>query len=187
VPTVPNYIHRLAEGVRALQTLPSEWVDRRSLEETLGVSKWTAWRILKQCGAEPGPGGALMCRRADLIERLQRLEQYGPHQAEIDRRTRVERYLSTMIQFATSKHTEIVRGNEATLALLSSRFNSLPPGVELTPTKLTIAFHGTEDFLHKVGALVYTLQNDFEAVRELIDANTTDTNTNDTEVHRASE
>ncbi len=183
MPTVPTYIHRLAEGIRALESLQTEWIDRRSLEETLGVSKWTAWRILKQCGAEPGPGGALMCRRVDLIDRLQRLEQHGPHKAEIDRRARVERYLDNMVRFASSKHTQIVRGNQATLALLSSRFSSLPPGVELTPTALTIAFHGTEDFLHKVGALVYTLQNDFEAVSEFIEAHS---ESMDTQVRGAS-
>ena len=62
-----------------------------------------------------------------------------------------------------------MRGNDASMALLSARFNSLPSGVELTPTELKITFAGTDDFLQKVGALVYALQNDLEAVSEFID------------------
>jgi hypothetical protein len=169
MPSVPTYIHRLAEAVAALQALPTEWVDRRALEEALGVSKWTAWRILKQCGADPGPGGALVCQRDHLIRQLDELQREGSYQTEIRRRDRVEQYLDSIVRFASRKHKEIARGNEASIALLSARFSSLPPGVELTPTELKITFHGTDDFLQKIGAVVYALQNDLEAVSEFLD------------------
>jgi hypothetical protein len=169
MPTVPTYIHRLGQAVAALQGLPTEWIDRRALEEALGVSKWTAWRILKRCGAEEGPGGALMCRRDHLIRQLEQLQEHGSYPGEIERRERVEQYLDSIVQFASRKHKEIARGNEASIALLSARFSSLPPGVELTSTELKISFHGTDDFLRKVGAVVYALQNDLEAMSEFID------------------
>lgn len=146
-----------------------EWVDRRALEEALGVSKWTAWRILKQCGAGEGPGGALICRRDALIRQLQHLQENSSYKVEIQRRERVEQYLDSIVRFASRKHKQIARGNDASIALLSARFNSLPAGVELTPTELKIVFSGTEDFLQKVGALVYALQNDLEAVSDFID------------------
>jgi hypothetical protein len=172
LPALPTYIHRLAQASAALQDLPTEWVDRRALEEALGVSKWTAWRILKQCGAEDGPGGALICRRDALIRQLQDLQEHGSYKTEIERRERLEQYLDSIVRFASRKHKQIVRGNAASIALLSARFRSLPPGVELTPTELKIAFRGTEDFLQKVGALVYALQNDLEAVSEFLDTPT---------------
>jgi len=37
------------------------------------------------------------------------------------------------------------------LELVSTRFARLPPGIELSPARLTIEFYGTEDFLEKFG------------------------------------
>jgi len=39
VPTRPAYFHRLTEAVAAFRRLSSEWIDRRTVQETLGVSK----------------------------------------------------------------------------------------------------------------------------------------------------
>ena len=96
MPAVPLYVHRLAPGIAALEALPTDIIDRRALEEALCVGKWTAWRILKRCGASDGPGGALVCRRQDLLSQLRRLQQDGRYGPEIARRERLERYLDTM-------------------------------------------------------------------------------------------
>src|ERR1041385_6651503 len=77
MPAAPLWIHRLPDALPALASLPQDLVDRRTLEELLGVGKWTAWRILRQCGAEDGPGGALVCRRERLVERLRAIRQDG--------------------------------------------------------------------------------------------------------------
>jgi hypothetical protein len=133
VPAVPVYLHRLEAGIAALEALPHELIDRRTLEEALGVGKWTAWRIMKRCGAEDGPGNTLVCH-----------------------------------QYASRQHKEVAREEQAE-ALLSSRFSSLPPGVDLAPGELRIAFSGTEEFLQKFGAVVFALRNDFERIQEFID------------------
>jgi len=161
------YTHKLAEGAAALGAMTADWIGRRTLEEVLGVSKWTAWRILKRCGAQDGPGGSLVCRREDLIEQLGALEQgFAP---EIARRSRVEQYLDGIAQYATRKHLQIARDQSA-LDLVSSRFSNLPPGVDLKPGELRIQFSGTEDFLQKLGALVFALNNDYEQIHEFIEA-----------------
>jgi hypothetical protein len=152
----------------ALASLPQELVDRRTLEEVLGVGKWTAWRIMRHCGAADGPGGALVCRRDVLVEKLRAVQQDGRLAPEIARRQRVETYLDGMLQYASRKHKEIAR-NTAAEALVSSRFANLPPGVDLQPGELRIQFRGTEDFLRKFGAVVFALNNDFEKVSEFID------------------
>src|ERR1035438_8353508 len=162
------YAHRLADGIQALTAMSVDWVDRRTLEETLGVSKWTAWRILKRCGAGDGPGNTLVCRREDLIRQLQILQEDGRFAPEIARRKRVEHYLDGMVRYASRKHKQIAR-NQAAVELLSSRFLSLPAGVEIQPGELRIQFFGTEDFLQKFGAMVFALNNDYEQIRDFIE------------------
>ena len=51
----------------------------------------------------------------------------------------------------------------------AARFNSLPPGVQLTASKLKIEFHRTADFLGKFAGLAYALDNDCEAISEFIE------------------
>jgi hypothetical protein len=162
------YIHRLEAGLGALERVGSEWIDRRTLEEALGVSKWTAWRILKRCGAEDGPGGSLICRKVDLVRQLEALRNDRVFAPEIDRRKRVERYLDEIARFSTQKHTEIAR-NDAATAILSAGIASLPPGIELQPGSLRIEFSGSADFLRKIGAVVFALQNEFDQITAFLD------------------
>ena len=168
MPASPLWIHRLPGCLPALASLPQDFIDRRTLEEILGVGKWTAWRIMRHCGAEEGPGGALVCRRDALVERLRAVQQDGRLAPEIARRQRLETYLDGMIQYASRKHKEIAR-NAAAEALVSSRFANLPPGVDLQPGELRIQFRGTEEFLLKFGAVVFALNNDFERVSEFLE------------------
>src|ERR1700760_2595257 len=164
MPTAPVWSHRLGEAIETLALLETAWIDRRALEEILAVSKWTAWRLMKACGASEGPGGALAMRRLELIGRLRTLGEAGRVATEAARRTRLETYLDGMARFAGTKK-EIAR-DEAAVELVSTRFASLPPGVELTPNALHIEFYGTEDFLAKFGAIVYALHNDYERITE---------------------
>jgi hypothetical protein len=169
MPAAPLYAHRLAEGIEALAALSMDWIDRRSLEEVLGVSKWTAWRILKRCGAKEGPGGSLVCRREELIHQFQALQADGHFAPEISRRNRVEQYLNGMAVYATRRHKQIAR-DQAAVDLLSSRFAKLPEGVDLQPGELRIQFSGTQDFLEKFGAVVFALNNDYEQISDFMDS-----------------
>ena len=170
MPASPLYAPRLEEAIRALEAMPGDWIDRRTFEETLGVSKWTAWRILKRCGAQEGPGGSLVCRRTELAARLKNLSEEPRLAAETARYNRVARYLEGMARYASRRHKQIAR-NEAAAGLLDSRFSNLPAGVDLERGELRIRFQGTEDFLQKFGAVVYALNNDFEQISEFIESN----------------
>src|SRR3954451_24460307 len=101
MPAVPLYVPRLGPVIAALDALPTDIIDRRTLEEALGVGKWTAWRILKRCGAAEGPGGALVCRRPDLLAQLRRLQQDGRFGPEIARGARAPLSLDGTAQFAS--------------------------------------------------------------------------------------
>ena len=169
MPASPTYGHRIPAAVAALRQSEAAWVDRRQLEELLGVSKTVAWRLLRHCGAGPGPGNTLICGRHALIARLEALQaEGGPLEGEIRRHDRLASFLERIRPQVLANLTHIARDAEAS-ALLSSRFDALPGNVVLTATSLHIDFHGTDGFLAAVGALVYALHNDLEKVRELIE------------------
>ncbi len=134
--------------------------DSDGRREALGVSKWTAWRILRRCGAADGPGNTLICRKEELIIRLRRLTEERHFEPEIQRRRKVETYLDGMARFVAQTNKSMAR-DEGAEKLIGSRFGTLPPGVELTARELRIQFAGTEDFLQKFGAVVFALHNDY--------------------------
>ena len=102
----------------------------------------------------------------------------GPCAVEIRRRERLDRNLQLLLQTAHSRRTPVAAGDRA-LELVSTRFRNLPPGVDLSPSQLTIDFNGTKDFLEKVGAVVFALQNDYEAVSEFIENTAIDVQSKD--------
>lgn len=168
MPAKPSYSHRLAPGICFLETLDTPWVDRRQLEEALGVSKTVAWRILRQCGAESGPGGALVCHRTSLLDRLRQLQTDGGiHEREIRRRDRLERLLENLRPSVIANLTPVARDREA-IQMLSSTFRKLPGNVTLQPGSLHIDFTGPEDFLKAMGALIFALHNDYEEIHSFL-------------------
>jgi hypothetical protein len=168
--TTPLYTHRLSDGISVLAQMDDDWIDRRTLGEVLGVSKWTAWRILKRCGAEEGPGGSLVCRREDLMHCMQGILE-GHAAPEIARRERVVKQLDELFELAT-RNRKIIARDAAANVMLNSRFSNLPAGVDLQPGELRIQFYGTEDFLTKFGAFVYAVQRDYKQISEFIENGT---------------
>jgi hypothetical protein len=169
VPSRPAYFHRLAEAVDSFRRLSSEWIDRRTVQETLGVSKTVAWRILRRCGAEDGPGNTLVCRRENLIVALERLQEDPGYRQELHRRERLDSRLGQLLAAARSQHVELAPASAA-VDMVSSRFAKLPAGVELKPRELTVKFDHSADFLSKIGSIVFALQNDYDAIQEFIDS-----------------
>jgi hypothetical protein len=164
VPAKPSWAWRLEEALPALRASEEDWIDRSRIEEFFGCSKTVAWRILRYCGIQPGPGGALACCRQDLIGRLERVaEGGGPITHEIARRQRLDEMLERLRPAVIANLTKVVRDDQA-LALLNNRFDKLPANVTFTPNSLHIDFFGTEDFLAAFGAVVYALNNDYEAI-----------------------
>jgi hypothetical protein len=168
MPARPAYFHRLGPAIEALRRLSEEWIDRRTLEETLGVSKTVAWRILRKCGAEDGPGGSLVCHRETLVQALTGLLNSDACEREVRRRDRLDSRLSGLLAAARSQHVRLASADRG-LELRNTRFARLPAGVELTRDRLVVEFSGSADFLQKVGALVFALQNDYDAVCTFID------------------
>jgi hypothetical protein len=168
MPSRPAYFHRIAEALDALRGVSTDWVDRRMIEELLGVSKTVAWRVMRRCGAADGPGNTIVCGRDTLIRSLEALMETGECEREIRRRARVEASLDQLLAVARSRHIQVAPASRS-LALASSRFKKLPAGVELTPERLSIEFSGMKEFLEKFGAIVFALQNDYDAMSQYIE------------------
>jgi len=169
MPARPSYAGRIAEMIRDLEARRESWIDRRQLEEGLGVSKTVAWRLLRRLGAEEGPGNVLILARTDAIRGLRSLqEDGGTIDREIRRRSRVEQYLNQMRGFVAAQRTTVA-SQERAMDLVNTRFGSLPPNVSLTPRSLRVDFDSAAAFLKAFGAVVFALNNDYEAIREFID------------------
>jgi len=170
MPAKPSYCAKLPAGIEALRALQTDWIDRRQLEEALGISKTVAWRLLRRCGVEPGPGAALVVRRDDLIQRLEQLARDGgPIQHEIQRRGRLEDFLERIRPPVVANLIRVAGNQQQALKLINTRFAKLPGNVVLTPRSLHIEFFGTEDFLQAVGAVIYALHNDYESISAFIE------------------
>jgi hypothetical protein len=168
MPAKASYFHRLGDALDTIRGLDTDWVDRRTLEEVLGVSKTVAWRILTRCGARDGPGNTLICRRDELVGALSRLQATGEFEQESRRRDRLSGYLERLAEAGRSRRTTVASA-QAAVDIVSARFNRLPPGISLTSSRLTVDFASPEEFLQRMGAVIFALQNDYEAIREFIE------------------
>jgi hypothetical protein len=169
MPARPTYSHQLPELLVHLESGSEEWIDRRYLEETLGISKTVAWRLLRRLGAREGPGNALALSRTEAIDGLKRLQAAGGFvEREIRRRSRLEQYLEGMRAYVASQRTTVATDDHAA-SLVNSRFANLPPNVELTPRSLHVDFQDTAEFLRAFGAIVFALNNDYDTIRDFID------------------
>jgi hypothetical protein len=168
MPSRPQYFHRLTDAIKTFEHYPIEWIERRHVEEVLEISKTVAWRILRRCGAEEGPGKALICRREDFVRALREVLSNPEFEREAHRRKRVEDQVLQLARLAHSRQSQVAQG-VAAQELIDSRLASLPPGVDLTRQRLTIEFHGPEDFLQKFGAVVFALQNDYESLAAFLE------------------
>lgn len=165
MPAKPSYAHRLSGAIANLEARSAAQIGRQDLEEFLGVSKPTAWRLMRACGSTPAPGGALLCDRLQLIERLKELAGGEVIANEAKRHKRVENHILEMQAFMQSK----VNPKEAN-AVRQTRFDKLPANVTMTPRSLHIDFQDSGEFIAAVGAVLFALQNDLEDVREFIDS-----------------
>jgi hypothetical protein len=168
MPARPSYFHRLGDAIEVLRGLETEWIDRRTVEQVMGVSKTVAWRMMRRCGAGDGPGNTLVCGRDELVLALIRLQSTGAFEREARRRDRLTSYLERMAEVGRSRRTTVATHQDA-LDLINARFEHLPSGITLTARQLTVDFNSVEEFLQRMGAVIFTLQNDYEGIREFIE------------------
>jgi hypothetical protein len=175
MPSKPSFTRDLPDVIAQLRASTDDWVDRKGLEELLRVSRSTAWRLMRQAGGRPGPGNTIVCSRLNLIAYFDRLlKGEGPVLREVRRREKLAAYLAAIRPQVLASRTAVAPAS-AGLALVNTRFDSLPSNVILTPRSLHLDFTTTEEFLAAVGAVIFALNNDFERVAAFIGHQTSGT------------
>ena len=172
VPRKPKHWLYLADVAAAVERLEVAWVDRALVQEVAGCSQTEAWRILRRLGAEPGPGGALVLAKNVFAQRVRAYLEDPRVGFERRRRERLEAALDALNPRTRARLVKVVGEDRPAQAaeLLNSRFDRLPAGIELTPHSLHIEFQGREEFLERLGAVVFALENDTARVLEFVDA-----------------
>jgi len=120
-------------------------------------------------GAVDGPGNTLVCRRGELVGALRRVQETGQFERENRRRERLSGYLERLAEVGRSRRTTVATEAKAR-DLINTRFDRLPAGITLTPKHLSIDFSSPEEFLQRVGSVIFALQNDYEAIRAFIES-----------------
>lgn len=168
MPSKPSFARDLPHALVELRADTSDWIDRKRLETLLRVSRSTAWRLMRQADGRPGPGNTVVCRREELIGYFERiLEGGGPVDYEARRRRRLEEYLASIRPQVVASRTQVAPPSQG-LAMVNSRFASLPSNVVLTPRSLHLDFSTAGEFLAAVGAVVFALNNDYEQIARFI-------------------
>ena len=171
VPRKPQHWLHLHDALAGIEGLDRDWVDRALLQETLGCSHTEAWRILKRLGAEPGPGGALVLLKSVFLERLRAYMEDPRVVFEQRRRERLETALDALSPHTRARLVKVIDEERSaeSVRLLSTRFDQLPAGVTLTPRSLHIEFGGREEFLQRLGAVLFALENDTDRILGFIE------------------
>lgn len=167
--------HRLPDILQALEAASGELVGRRQVERIFGVSRVTAIQILDRFGANLA-SNALVVRRTELIARLHALSEDPTLSFERERHARIlsevgRDSLGELLGEAARhlRNNRVYAEGDIAARQRAARFGEFPPEIDLTPTTLHIHFRGLQDFLLKIGAVVYALQNDLEAIEAFVE------------------
>ena len=169
MPRKREYIDRLPRGLDRLRGLSYEVVGRSIIEWAFQVPRWSALRILGQCermGARrlDMDNGALLYRRDEIVSALERLR--AGESPEIGRRRRLRQSLEPVERLARLRAIQVSPPGADSDRLRATV--ELPAGVSLAPGRLVIEFAGRDEFLVRLGAVVFALQNDYEGLISLV-------------------
>ena len=155
--------HRLPELLGTLRELERDLIGRADVELLFGVSRVSAIRILNRFGARRA-GNVLALSRTELVARLEALERDPQMAWERERHQNVlalargEEILTRAAQYVRKQEPYI--SGDAAVRHQATRFAQLPDGVELDNGRMSVSFSGYQDFLTKLGAVLYALRND---------------------------
>ena len=118
-------------------------------------------------GRSPGPAG----RSCSRLERVRAYMDDPRVSFERRRRERLEAALEALNPHTRARLIKVIGEDRPAEAagLLSSRFDRLSDGVELTSHSLHIEFRGREEFLERLGAVIFALENDTERVLRFVE------------------
>lgn len=159
-----SWIRHIPAAIEQLGLMPAEIVDRDVVAGLFGLQRTAAVDLLRRLGAER-VGKNLAIKRATLMARLREIQEMPEYTWAVDRRQQVERDLERARKFTAARKVKIPVGPDSDQVTM----DTLPPGITLTPSRLTIDFFGTEDLLRHLYELSQAVMNDFKRFQDFIE------------------
>ena len=165
----PAWHARLPEILADLESLPSPWITRPTVEFLLRVGPRRAQQIMLPCAVER-IGTSLVADRPLFIAHLRTLGGDSAADTERSRRRKVGRAIDSLRRDWLERPKVLV---EAPLSVVNQRFENLPPGVELAPGQITIRFGNPHEALEKMLALAMAAGRNLEQFERLTETAST--------------
>jgi hypothetical protein len=159
LPDKPFWYSRLDEVIDELEQLPDPFIDRATLELTLGIGRRRAQQILQPLVSRTiGKSG--LATKKDVVSHLRRLAAGDAAGYEKQRRQRLQSILNELHQRAKEQPRVLV---EAPSRVVNQELESLPPGIHLSPGRIQIeGFRTSDEAKQKLLALILAMGNDPE-------------------------
>jgi hypothetical protein len=162
MPDKPTWIGRLDEICQELETLPSPWVDRQTLEAILHLGTRRIQQLMAPVVTQTiGRNG--MANRDQLILHLRRVAAGDTTHYERQRRRKLGSVLEELRRSWVEQPRILV---EAPTEVINQEITGLPNGIHLTPGRILLEFQTKDEAFAQLLALVMAIGNDpntFEA------------------------
>jgi hypothetical protein len=162
MPDKPTWIGRLNEICRELETLPSPWIDRQTLEDILGIGTRRTQQLMAPVVTQTiGRNG--MADRNQLILHLRRVAAGDTTHYERQRRRKLGSILEELRRSWVEQPRVLV---EAPTEVVNQEIAGLPNGIHLAPGRILLEFQSKDEAFAQLLALVMAIGNDpdeFEA------------------------
>lgn len=163
MPSKPRWYSHLDNILQELGSLPRPFVGRATVESLLGVGRRRAQQILAPCITDRVGSNGLADRDA-LIHRLRRLAAGDDVFYELQRR----RKLSQVLEQSRRERLETPQLLlEAPTRIRDQEFKDLPPGIQLSPGRITVEFQRPQEALERLLALAMAIGNDLDQFERL--------------------
>ena len=164
MPAKPAWFAHLDIIISDLESLPRPFVDRASVELLLGVGRRRAQQVMAPCVSEHVGANGLVDRDI-LIKYLRRLAAGDEVHYERVRRRKVAELLDGLRRDRLERPQVLV---EAPVRVMNQEIDTLPPGVQIQPGRITVDFDEPRQALEKLLALAMAIGNDYELFEKLV-------------------
>lgn len=137
-----------------METTENPWIDRQALQTLLGVGRRRAQQLMQPLASQV-IGRNLLVGRERFREFL--LATAAGQPAGLDHQRRL-RFAHQIDQWARTPRLPV----EAPARIIHQQLASLPPGIELAPSRITITFTNSHDAMEKMLALALAISNDLD-------------------------
>lgn len=157
MPRKCDWIHRLPAIRSEFESLSAPVVDRSVFEIVFGVGRRRAIQLMHQFGGFQS-GRTFLIDRTALLRSLEEIDASERVARERRRKERLSSEIENIRRHARAAKISV----PITTEIYSTRLISLPPGVNLAPGQLTVAFSSPQELLERLFAFAQALANDSE-------------------------